>query len=159
MHVTVTATPAPVQRGRDEVTEQLEHLVRQIVARGDDGASRRLELPAATVGAATVVLELEIDGVPYWLVQLPPPAPPANGRGSVSLSPREREIVRLVAKGLPNKAIADVLDISLWTVATHLRRIFAKLGVGTRAEMVARIFAGDQPMDVAPRERQASGTR
>jgi DNA-binding CsgD family transcriptional regulator len=51
-----------------------------------------------------------------------------------------------VAKGLPNKAIADVLDISLWTVATHLRRIFAKLGVGTRAEMIARVL-GDGLLD------------
>ncbi|HZA34714.1 MAG TPA: helix-turn-helix transcriptional regulator, partial [Vicinamibacterales bacterium] len=68
------------------------------------------------------------------------------GRACISLSPREREIVRLVAKGLPNKAIADVLDISLWTVATHLRRIFAKLGVGTRAEMIARVI-GDGLLD------------
>lgn len=56
------------------------------------------------------------------------------------LSPREREIVRLVAKGLPNKAIAQVLEISLWTVGTHLRRVFAKLGVTTRAQMIARIL-------------------
>ncbi|MEZ4618345.1 MAG: helix-turn-helix transcriptional regulator [Caldilineaceae bacterium] len=55
----------------------------------------------------------------------------------VHLSPREQEIVRLVAKGYPNKTIAGVLDISPWTVSTHLRRIFAKLGVNSRAEMVA----------------------
>jgi DNA-binding CsgD family transcriptional regulator len=151
------AAPTPVQRGRDDATEQLEHLVRQIMARGD-AVPRRYEMPAGTFGAATVVLDLEIDGVPYWLVQLPAPVPHANAKGYVSLSPREREIVRLVAKGLPNKAIADVLDISLWTVATHLRRIFAKLGVGTRAEMVARIFEGGQPMEVALRVRDASGS-
>jgi DNA-binding CsgD family transcriptional regulator len=56
----------------------------------------------------------------------------------ISLSPRELEIVRLVAKGLPNKSIADILEISPWTVATHLRRIFTKLSVGTRAAMIAR---------------------
>ena len=54
------------------------------------------------------------------------------------LSPREQEIVRMVSRGYPNKTIAAVLDISAWTVATHLRRIFAKLGVRTRAAMVAR---------------------
>jgi DNA-binding CsgD family transcriptional regulator len=48
------------------------------------------------------------------------------------LSPRERQIVRLVAEGHVNKAIGAVLDISPWTVATHLRRIFAKLGVASR---------------------------
>ena len=51
--------------------------------------------------------------------------------------------MRLVANGLPNKAIADVLDVSLWTVGTHLRRIFAKLGVNSRAaEMVAHVLGG-----------------
>jgi len=35
--------------------------------------------------------------------------------------------------------IADVLNISSWTVCTHLRRIFAKLGVGSRAAMVAQL--------------------
>ena len=66
-----------------------------------------------------------------------------RSRASVAgsgLSPREREVVRLVAKGLPNKAIAQVLEISLWTVGTHLRRVFAKLGVTTRAQMIARIL-------------------
>lgn len=56
------------------------------------------------------------------------------------LSPRELEIVRLVAKGCVNKTVADVLDISQWTVAAHLRRIFAKLSVTSRAAMVARVF-------------------
>jgi len=57
----------------------------------------------------------------------------------VALSPREQEIVRLVAEGHPNKIIAAELDISAWTVGTHLRRIFAKLGVASRAAMVARM--------------------
>jgi DNA-binding CsgD family transcriptional regulator len=60
--------------------------------------------------------------------------------GPVRLSPREQEIVRMVAKGHPNKIIADVLNISSWTVCTHLRRIFAKLGVGSRAAMVAQLL-------------------
>jgi len=59
---------------------------------------------------------------------------------SRTLSPRERQIARLVADGATNRAIGSVLDISLWTVSTHLRRIFAKLGVGSRAEMVAQLF-------------------
>lgn len=46
----------------------------------------------------------------------------------------------MVAKGHPNKVIADVLNISSWTVCTHLRRIFAKLGVGSRAAMVAQLL-------------------
>jgi DNA-binding CsgD family transcriptional regulator len=55
----------------------------------------------------------------------------------VALSPREREIARMVARGYPNKASAGVLEINSWTVGTYLRRIFAKLNVGSRAAMVA----------------------
>ncbi len=60
-------------------------------------------------------------------------------RCALSLSPREREIVRMVAQGRQNKVIAAVLNISSWTVCTHLRRIFAKLGVTSRAAMVAKV--------------------
>jgi DNA-binding CsgD family transcriptional regulator len=61
--------------------------------------------------------------------------------GSVQhLSPRELEIARMVALGYPNKTIASLLDISPWTVNTHLKRIFAKLDVTTRAAMVARLM-------------------
>ena len=55
------------------------------------------------------------------------------------LSPREQEIARMVASGYPNKTIASVLEISSWTVASHLRRIFLKLNVSPRAPMAARL--------------------
>ena len=82
---------------------------------------------------AEAVIELDINGVHYSLVRTPL-------RTMHHLSPRELEIVRLVAKGLPNKCIAKVLEISEWTVATHMRRIFAKLGVNSRAAMIAHIL-------------------
>jgi len=56
------------------------------------------------------------------------------------LSPRECEIVRLVAKGLPNKTIAAILDISPYTVQTYLRRMFDKKQVRTRAALVAVVI-------------------
>lgn len=83
-----------------------------------------------------VLLDLEVDGVRCVLVRRPAEA----GHADVALSPREREIVRMVARGYPNKVIARVLEISSWTVSTHLRRIFAKLGVSSRAAMVAHIL-------------------
>jgi DNA-binding CsgD family transcriptional regulator len=67
--------------------------------------------------------------------------------GQPALSSREREIARMVARGYSNKEIAGVLEISSWTVSTHLRRIFAKLGVTTRAAMVARLL-GDEHRSV-----------
>ena len=53
----------------------------------------------------------------------------------------------MVARGYPNKTIASVLEISTWTVSTHLRRIFAKFGVRSRAAMVARLLEGGVPED------------
>jgi DNA-binding CsgD family transcriptional regulator len=52
------------------------------------------------------------------------------------LSERELQIVELVAHGKSNKQIAKKLKISEWTVSTHLRRVFVKLKVDSRAAMV-----------------------
>ena len=54
------------------------------------------------------------------------------------LSERENEILRLVAQGLTNQAIADRLVISLTTVKTHVGNIFLKLGVKNRTQAIAR---------------------
>ncbi|HEX6345965.1 helix-turn-helix transcriptional regulator [Umezawaea sp.] len=71
--------------------------------------------------------------------------PADRGDGAV-LSPREREVARMVGLGFTNKMIAAALGISLYTVSTHLRRIFAKLDVPTRAAMVA-VLAGQRVVD------------
>ncbi|MFD7988100.1 response regulator [Kitasatospora indigofera] len=57
--------------------------------------------------------------------------------GNDALSGREREVLRLVAKGTSNRAIAGVLFISEATVKTHLTHIYGKLGVSDRAAAVA----------------------
>jgi DNA-binding CsgD family transcriptional regulator len=62
----------------------------------------------------------------------------SNSDVTIFLTERELQIVQLVAKGNPNKQVAHRLHISEWTVSTHLRRIFAKLGVDSRAAMVYR---------------------
>lgn len=51
-----------------------------------------------------------------------------------ALSERETEIVRLLAQGLTNKDIAQIVILSVRTVEAHLRSIFAKLGVRSRTE-------------------------
>jgi DNA-binding CsgD family transcriptional regulator len=102
-----------------------------------------------------ILIDTSIDGARYLLIRLPVAKP-----FLVSLSPREQEIVRMVAKGYPNKTIAGVLNISTWTVCTHLRRIFAKLGVTTRAAMVARLMeehrAWDKPQPGTNARRPAT---
>jgi DNA-binding NarL/FixJ family response regulator len=62
----------------------------------------------------------------------------AEAARSPALTPREREILAMLAEGLPNKSIAARLGISDHTVKTHLEAIFDKLGASTRAEAVAR---------------------
>jgi DNA-binding CsgD family transcriptional regulator len=56
------------------------------------------------------------------------------------LSTREVEVLRLLARGLSNREIADQLVISEHTVSRHLQNIFGKLGVGTRAAAGAYAF-------------------
>jgi DNA-binding NarL/FixJ family response regulator len=55
-------------------------------------------------------------------------------RSDVELSPREREVLALVAEGLPNKLIARRLEISERTVKAHLTSVFAQLGVTDRTQ-------------------------
>ncbi|MBN1176543.1 MAG: response regulator transcription factor [Dehalococcoidales bacterium] len=61
---------------------------------------------------------------------------PAMENDSEHLSERELDIIRLAAKGLTNKDIADRLHLSYRTIEGHLRDIFNKLGVGSRTEAV-----------------------
>ena len=56
------------------------------------------------------------------------------------LTEREREVTRLVARGLSTEAIAARLYLSRWTVQDHLKAIFQKVGVSTRGELVARVY-------------------
>jgi DNA-binding NarL/FixJ family response regulator len=55
---------------------------------------------------------------------------------SEHLSDREMEVLRLAAKGISNKEIADSLIISVRTVQAHMRSIFSKLDVGSRSEAI-----------------------
>ena len=55
-----------------------------------------------------------------------------------SLTPTEREVVRLAAEGLTNPEIATRLFVSRATVKTHLGHVFEKLGVASRAELAAQ---------------------
>ena len=55
-------------------------------------------------------------------------------RPAEELSPRERDVLRMVAEGLPNKLIASRLGISEKTVKAHLTRVFSHLGVSDRTQ-------------------------
>jgi two-component system response regulator NreC len=68
------------------------------------------------------------------------PGPKARGRdvrhaSSRPLSPREAEVLRLLAQGYTNQEAADRLSVSVKTLETHRKRLGAKLGLKTRAEL------------------------
>lgn len=63
-----------------------------------------------------------------------PPEPPARSL----LTPRELEVLALIAQGMSNKAVARRLGISVHTVKYHLEAIFTRLGARSRADAVSR---------------------
>jgi DNA-binding NarL/FixJ family response regulator len=93
----------------------------------DDGAALELEAAHATfarLGARPELARLRQLGVGT-------PSPTSG------LTPRELEVLRLVAGGRSNRAVAEELHISEHTVARHVQNIFPKLGVGSRTEAAA----------------------
>lgn len=65
-----------------------------------------------------------------------------NGRaGRLHITEREQEVLRLLANGARQKEIALELSISPKTVGTHIQNLLTKLGVHSRAELVARAYA------------------
>jgi len=60
----------------------------------------------------------------------------AEREAEETLTPREIEIVRMVARGLRNRAIAERLAISEGTVKVHLHNVYEKLGIDGRLELV-----------------------
>jgi DNA-binding NarL/FixJ family response regulator len=67
---------------------------------------------------------------------LRPDPPPPDGDGESVLTPREAEVLRLIADGQSNRQIARTLFVSEATVKTHVNRIFTKTGSRNRAEAI-----------------------
>ena len=74
--------------------------------------------------------------------------------GMARLTPRERDVVRLVAEGMRNQEIALRLSLTEHTVRNYLIRIFDKLGISSRVELVLYAFSGVEE-NVAPPSTRA----
>ena len=59
-----------------------------------------------------------------------------NASGADLLTPREEQVVALVAEGLSNREVARELQLSEHTIKKYMFRIFDKLGISTRVELV-----------------------
>jgi len=86
----------------------------------------------ANSGEMRFVLEAFAEATPPRLV---------DAKGAVLLSHREQDVVRCVTEGLTNREIAARLKLSEHTVKNYIFRIFDKLGVSTRVEMVLYAFS------------------
>jgi DNA-binding NarL/FixJ family response regulator len=109
---------------KDATAEEIEHAIRAIVA-----GQTHLD-PAIQQRLVTAVLD-----------QTQPPAASETAGVPSSdlpdeLTPREVEVLKLIAAGLSNQEIADALVLSNATVKTHINRIFYKTGARDRAQAV-----------------------
>ncbi|HUG28874.1 MAG TPA: LuxR C-terminal-related transcriptional regulator [Gemmatimonadales bacterium] len=71
------------------------------------------------------------------------------------LTPRQREVVHLIAEGLTNKEIASRLNIALHTVKTHVHAALMKLRVQSRLELAVMVHRANREA-VSEDERQAA---
>ena len=112
-----------------------------LVGRPRDRERLRHELadtPIEVAGEADTVVEaqaseVEVDAL---LVATVDGTDGRNAAAPESLTPREREVLNLLAEGLPNKAIAARLGISDQTVKFHVAAICGKLGAANRTDAV-----------------------
>ena len=106
------------------------------------GTQAGLLSPDATADQLDAALRAVAAGL---LVRSPSLAEPrgfAPAEDAPLLTPRERDILTLMAEGLSNKAMARRLGISVHTVKFHMEALFAKLDASSRAEAVAKGLRG-----------------
>jgi DNA-binding NarL/FixJ family response regulator len=109
---------------KDATAEEIEHAIRELIA-------GRMHLdPTVQHRLVTAVL----DQTPPSAAGEPTPVPALDLPDE--LTPREVEVLKLIAAGLSNQEIADELVLSNATVKTHINRIFYKTGARDRAQAV-----------------------
>jgi DNA-binding NarL/FixJ family response regulator len=104
-----------------DIHADFEHILR-ILVRETDFNERFPAAKPATVG------KFKIDGFHFILNVLP-------SETQRSLTPEDRRIAALVGRGLGNKGIARTLGRSPHTIANHLKRIYRKWGINSRASL------------------------
>jgi two-component system nitrate/nitrite response regulator NarL len=109
----------------------------EAVRRGAAGVISKDLTGKALVEALKRILSGESVVAPMaWVEPLSPLGEHGEGWKRFNLTPREIEVVRLLARGMSNKAIADRLGIADITGRLHLRNAFRKMGAGNRADAV-----------------------
>jgi DNA-binding NarL/FixJ family response regulator len=129
------------------VYEDADHIYNALAA----GATGYLLKQTPREELLTAVEEVHRGGSPMTsniarkVVQSFRQANPATIQNSDGLSPREQEVLDLLARGYLYKEIAELLNISVPTVNTYVRRMYEKLHVRSRAQAVAKYTHLSQP--------------
>jgi DNA-binding CsgD family transcriptional regulator len=123
------------------------------VAGGEQPVLERNRPMSSVSKLAALTLETEVLGskerevpffaessLPRWDAR-PADDPSAQLSGRDRLTARERDVLAMISQGLSNKRVARALEISPETVKSHVKHIFLKLAVGTRAEAVSRALS------------------
>jgi DNA-binding CsgD family transcriptional regulator len=105
---------------------------------------RRRDARDALQAALAIFEEL---GTPLWAAQAREALARIGGRapGPDALTPTEQRVAALVAEGGTNREVATALFVSVHTVEANLTRVYAKLGVRSRAELAHRLANGSPP--------------
>ena len=148
----VSATRAVIARGQDAprvlvvTTFDIDDYVYEALRAGASGFLLKNAPPEELVRAVRVVAAGDCLLAPQVTRRLieafcqqptKPPSPPAEIQ---ELTPREREVLELVARGLSNDEIAQRLIVSRGTVKTHIERILMKLGLRDRIQAVVLAY-------------------
>lgn len=128
------------------VYQNTEHIFNALAA-GATGYMLKQTPPAELLAA---IKDVNAGGSPMSshiarkIVQSFQPTPAANAEAA-SLSPREAEVLNLLAKGFLYKEIAEQMGVSYATVHTHIRHVYEKLHVRSRTEAVAKHLGQKNP--------------
>jgi DNA-binding NarL/FixJ family response regulator len=135
--VAVVENNVPLRRMVSGWIGQSEELT--LVGAYEDAESAMRELPALAPNVVLVYINLPgADGSARKVVQS---FQQQTALPAVVLTSREQEIWSLLARGLLYKEIATQLGNSVYTVNAHVRRIYEKLHVNTRAQAIAKFEA------------------
>lgn len=133
-----------------------EDVARRLLAADREGAAIQSYLPIdLRFDIWASVLRLLLNGGTYVPAELYRPAlpearavtrpeptkPTQAGKHGADLTPREEQVLDLVAQGLPNKLIAARLGLSEHTIKLHIHHVISKLGVSNRTEAAMRYAA------------------
>jgi len=116
-----------------------ERLLREAIRAGAAGYIVKRAVEAELINAIRVIWRGDLYVHPAMtrvLLKGLVPSSPTDEQPVESLTPRDIEVLRLIAQGYTNREIADLLSLSVRTVESHRANIMDKLGLRGRAELV-----------------------